>query len=59
MLWPFGTPATYFEIRSPSRSLPSWASCRTTAEVIVLVIEAIRKWVYARGRIREPSRVVP
>jgi len=27
--------------------------------VIVLVIEAIRKWVYGWGRIREPNRVVP
>ena len=60
VIWsPFGTPATYFDTGSLSRSLPSCASCRITADVIVLVIEAIRKWVYGWGRIWEPNRVVP
>ena len=59
MLSPLGTPGTYFEIGSPRLSLPSWASCRITAAVIVLVFEAIRKWVSARGEAVAPSIVVP
>ena len=49
MLSPLGTSGTYFDTGSSSRSLPSWASCRITADVIVLVIDAIRKWVSAVG----------
>ena len=37
-------------------SLPSCASCRITAAVIVLVFEAIRKWVSARGGFVVPSK---
>src|SRR6476620_7740329 len=59
MLSPSGTPETYFDTGSLSASLPSWASCRTTAEVIVLVFEAIRKWVSASGGLCTPSSVVP
>ena len=51
MLSPLGTSGTYFDTGSSSRSLPSWASCRITADVIVLVTEAIRKWVSAVGRL--------
>ena len=40
-----GTEGAALDTGSLSRSLPSWASCKITAEVIVLVIEAIRKWV--------------
>jgi hypothetical protein len=50
---------TYFEIGSPSPSFPSWASCTIIAAVIVLVFEAIRKWVSARGEAVAPSVVVP
>ena len=42
MFSPLGTFGTYFEIGSLNWSLPSWASSTITAEVIVLVIEAIR-----------------
>ena len=59
MLSPSGTSGTYFDTGSSSSSLPSWASCRITADVIVLVIEAIRKWVSASGRLSAPSSVVP
>src|SRR5205823_7977430 len=54
-----GTPGTYFETGSSSLSLPSWASSTITAAVIVLVFEAIRKWVSARGGVAAPSTVVP
>ena len=59
ILSPLGTLVTYFEIGSPRPSLASWASCRITAAVIVLVFEAIRKWVSARGEAAAPSTVVP
>ena len=52
MLSPLGTPGTYFDTGSSRLSLPSWASCRITAAVIVLVFEAIRKWVSAPGGLR-------
>ena len=56
VIWsPSGTPATYFETGSSRSSRPSWASCTITAAVIVLVFEAIRKWVSARGGIVVPS----
>ena len=56
---PLGTPGTYFATGSPRRSLPSWASSKINAAVIVLVFEAIRKWVSARGGVVAPSVVVP
>ena len=59
MLSPLGTPGTYFDTGSLRRSLPSWASCRITAAVIVLVFEAILKWVSARGGFVVFSWVVP
>ena len=59
MLSPLGTPGTYFETGSSRLSLPSCASCRITAAVIVLVFEAIRKWVSALGGIVVPNSVVP
>ena len=59
MLSPLGTPGTYFDTGSLRRSLPSCASCRITAAVIVLVFEAILKWVSAPGRLRAPNYVVP
>ena len=59
MLSPSGTSATYFAIGSSRLSLPSWASCMITAAVIVLVFEAIRKWVSALGGLAVPSSVVP
>src|SRR6478736_4905717 len=59
MLSPPGTPETYFDTGSVRSSLPSWASCRTAAAVIVLVFEAIRKWVFASGGLCAPSWVVP
>src|SRR6476660_5556252 len=59
MLSPLGTSGTYFDTGSSRPSLPSWASCRTTTAVIVLVFEAIRKWVFASGGLCTPSWVVP
>ena len=59
MLSPLGTPGTYLDTGSLRRSLPSCASCRITAAVMVLVFEAIRKWVSAPGRFRVPNSVVP
>jgi hypothetical protein len=59
ILSPLGTPGTYFETESLSLSLPSWASNTVTAAVIVLVFEAIRKCVSARGGIVAPRVVVP
>ena len=59
MLSPSGTPGTYFDTGSSRLSFPSWASSRITADVIVLVIEAIRKWVSAVGRLFSPNFVVP
>ena len=59
MLSPLGTPGTYFETGSSRLSLPSWASSTITAAVIVLVLEAIPKWVSARGGLLAPSNVVP
>jgi hypothetical protein len=59
MLSPLGTPGTYFETGSSRLSLPSWASSTITAAVIVLVFEAIRKWVSALGGLLAPSNVVP
>src|SRR5438067_3793781 len=59
ILSPLGTPGTYFETGSSRLSLPSWASSAITAAVIVLVFEAIRKWVSARGGLVAPSNVVP
>ena len=56
---PPGTSGMYFVTGSSSSILPSWTSCRITADVIVLVIEAIRKWVPASGRSSVPSSVVP
>jgi len=56
---PLGTPWTYFEIRSSKLNFPSWTSCTMTAAVIVLVFEAARKWVSARGGFVAPSSVVP
>jgi hypothetical protein len=44
------------EIGSSRLSLPSWASSTITAAVIVLVLEAIRKWVSA---LVAPNNVVP
>jgi hypothetical protein len=59
MFSPSGTPGTYVETRSSIPSLPSWASCMITAAVIVLVFEAIRKRVSARGGLVAPINVVP
>src|SRR5205809_4770382 len=59
MLSPLGTLGTYFETGSSRLSLPSWASSTITAAVIDLVLEAILKWVSARGGLIVPSRVVP
>ena len=60
VIWsPSGTPETYFETGSSRSSRPSWASWTITAAVIVLVFEAIRKWVSARGGTVAPSVVVP
>jgi hypothetical protein len=56
---PPGTPETYFETGSLRSSRPSWANWTITAAVIVLVFEAIRKWVSPRGGIVAPSVVVP
>ena len=60
MCSPSGMPVTYLAIGSSSRSFPSWASCRITAAVIVLVFDAIRKWVSPRGgdRRAQPRRAV-
>jgi hypothetical protein len=54
-----GTPKTYFDIGSSRLSLLSWASSIINAAVIVLVLEAILKWVSARGGLVAPSNVVP
>src|SRR6266480_2248021 len=59
MLSPLGTLGTYFETGSSRLSLPSCASSTITAAVIDLVLEAILKWVSARGGLIVPSRVVP
>ena len=59
MLSPLGTPGRYFETRSSRLSLLSWASCIVTAAVIVLVLDAILKWVSALGGLVAPSNVVP
>src|SRR5438477_13073869 len=59
MLSPLGTLGTYFETGSSRLSLPSCASSTITAAVIDLVLEAILKWVSARGGLTVPSRVVP
>src|SRR5215212_1576326 len=59
MFSPLGTIGTYCETGSSRLSLPSWASCTTTAAVIDFVFEAIRKWVSARGGVVVPSWVVP
>src|SRR5436190_2765566 len=59
ILSPLGTSGTYFETGSSRLSLPSWASSTITAAVIVLVLEAIWKWVSARGGLVAPSNVVP
>ena len=56
---PLGTPETYFETGSSKRSFPSWASSTITAAVIVLVFEAILKYVSPRGGDVPPSSVVP
>src|SRR4051812_2021497 len=59
MCSPSGTRGTYFETGSSSFSLPSCASSTITAAVIVLVMEAIRKWVPAPGGVCVPTAVVP
>ena len=59
MLSPLGTSGMYFVTGSSRLSLPSWASSRVAADVIVLVMDAIRKWVSAAGRVFSPSFVVP
>ena len=59
MLSPLGTPGTYFVTGSSRLSFPSWASSRVAADVIVFVMDAIRKWVSAAGRFFSPSFVVP
>ena len=46
---PLGTFGTYSATGSVRRSLPSWASSMISAAVIVLVLDAIRKWVPAVG----------
>ena len=59
ILSPSGTPSTYFEIGSSKPSLPSCTICTIAAAVIVLVFEAARKWVSARGGVAVPISVVP
>ena len=60
VMWsPLGTPETYFDTASSRLSLFSWASCRMIAAVIVLVLEAARKWVSALGGLVALSNVVP
>jgi hypothetical protein len=57
MLPPLGTPGTYFDTGSSRLSLFSCASYMINAAVIVLVLEAILKWVTARGGLFAPSNV--
>ena len=59
MLLPLGTFGTYVDTGSLNWSLPSWASSTMSADVMVLVFEAIRKWVSASGGVCTPSCVVP
>jgi hypothetical protein len=59
ILFPLGTPSTYDDMGSSRPSLPSWASCRTIAAVIVLVTDAIRKYVSVPGLSCVPICVVP
>ena len=56
MLSPLGTAFNIFRDRI-KRNFPSWTSSTITAAVIVLVFEAARKCVSARGEFVPPSSV--
>jgi hypothetical protein len=56
---PLGTFGRYWDTGSLNRSFPSWARSMISADVLVLVFEAIRKCVSAAGGVCVPSLVVP
>src|SRR6478735_3058822 len=59
MFSPLGTSGTYADTGSLNFSLPSWASSTINAAVMVLVLDAMRKCVFASGGVCAPISVVP